>query len=178
MSQPFSLSESVSILASTPTTVRQIVETLPHDWHASNYAPSTFSPRDIISHYVHNEHTDWIPRLTSILESDSPPSFAPFVVQGHIALNEGKSVEELLDEFESERTRSLLTLEEWHLSDEQLAKIGIHPTLGNVTIQHLIATWVVHDLHHISQLCKCTARQWIDEVGPFCDYIGILKKAV
>jgi DinB superfamily len=178
MTQPFSLKHAEGILARTPGTVRQVVETLPHDWYGSNYGVGTFCPRDIVSHYVHNECTDWIPRLASVLESDTTPTFTAFVVEDHIAWNEGKSVEELLDEFESERTRSLLTLEEWHLDAAGLARVGVHPTQGEVTVQEMIATWVVHDLHHVSQLCKCAARQWTDETGSFCEYIGILHKPI
>ncbi|MFG0256854.1 MAG: DinB family protein [Phycisphaerales bacterium JB043] len=178
MPQSFSLKHAEMMLARTPGAVRWIVESLPREWHGSNYGAGTFSIRDIVSHYVHNEHTDWIPRMTSVLGSDEPPTFDAFVVEDHVAWNEGKTVSELLDEFETTRTRSLLTLEEWQLDEAALARVGIHPTLGEVTIRQLIATWVIHDLHHVSQLCKCAARQWTDESGPFCDYIGILTRSV
>jgi hypothetical protein len=166
------------MLARTPETVRRIVDSIPREWHLSNYGAGTFSIRDIVSHYVHNEETDWIPRMMSVLESDVPPTFKAFVVEDHVAWNEGRTVEELLGEFERARTSSLLTLEEWHLDEAKLARVGIHPALGEVTIQQLIATWVIHDLHHVSQLCKCAARQWTGECGPFCDYLGILKKPI
>ena len=51
---------------------------------------------------------------------------------------------------------------------------GRHPELGAVTLQQLLATWVVHDLDHVRQLAEAIAHQYADQVGPWRQYLPIL----
>jgi hypothetical protein len=55
-----------------------------------------------------------------------------------------------------------------------LDAVGTHPALGKVTLAELIATWVVHDLNHISQIVRVVAHQFEDDVGPWREYLPIL----
>ncbi len=57
-----------------------------------------------------------------------------------------------------------------------LNKTGIHPSLGEVTLRNLLATWVVHDLGHIAQIARVMAKQYRSEVGKWDhpDYMPIL----
>lgn len=50
---------------------------------------------------------------------------------------------------------NLATLAAWRVTDTQLALDGEHPEFGTVTLRQLLATWVVHDLGHISQNRPC-----------------------
>ena len=61
-------------------------------------------------------------------------------------------------------------------SETHLASEGIHPEFGAVTLKQLLSTWVVHDLGHISQIARVMAKQYKAEVGPWLEYIGILKR--
>jgi len=47
--------------------------------------------------------------------------------------------------------------------------------IGTVTPRQLLATWVVHDLNHIYQIVRVMANQYGDEVGPWIEYLSILK---
>jgi hypothetical protein len=60
------------------------------------------------------------------------------------------------------------------LKPADLSRPGQHPALGQVTLGALLATWVVHDLNHIAQICKGLAFQHRDEVGPWEAYLSIL----
>ena len=66
-------------------------------------------------------------------------------------------------------------LEGLHLSSEDLDRNGTHPELGLVSLGQLISSWVVHDLSHVSQIARVTAKQYSQEVGPWRAYLSILK---
>ena len=61
-------------------------------------------------------------------------------------------------------SRKLLRLQ---ITPEQLSLTGEHPELGEVTLEQLLATWVVHDLNHIRQIVTYMAKIYDDEVGPW-----------
>jgi hypothetical protein len=61
------------------------------------------------------------------------------------------------------------------LSDDRLDLKGMHPELGEVTLGQLLATWVVHDLNHIWQISKILAKKYDAEVGPWKEYLSVLK---
>jgi len=82
---------------------------------------------------------------------------------------------ELLDTFETMRGDNLRSLKEMNLTPLDLRKTGQHPSLGQVTLEQLLATWVVHDLTHIVQISRTMASQYRDAVGPWRDYLSVLK---
>jgi hypothetical protein len=53
---------------------------------------------------------------------------------------------------------------------------GSHPAFGEVKVRELLATWVVHDLTHISQIVRVMAERYREDVGPWKEYLSILKK--
>jgi len=81
----------------------------------------------------------------------------------------------LIDEFARLRFENIEKLKSWNLSDEQLQSKGMHPELGKVTLSQLLATWVIHDLTHIRQIAVNMAQNYKDEVGPWVEYLSILK---
>lgn len=52
----------------------------------------------------------------------------------------------------------------WNLTPEKLALRGMHPNLGEVTLEQLLSTWVVHDLGHIRQIVVYMAKRYDDAV--------------
>jgi len=53
---------------------------------------------------------------------------------------------------------------------------GYHPDFGEVKIRELLSTWVVHDLTHIAQIVRIMANRYRTDVGPWNEYLGIIKK--
>jgi hypothetical protein len=49
---------------------------------------------------------------------------------------------------------------------DRLPRRGRHPEFGVVTMGQHLATWVAHDLGHISQVVRVMARQYSQAVGP------------
>ena len=62
------------------------------------------------------------------------------------------------------------------VSDADLDKRGLHPSLGQVTLRELLATWAVHDLDHIAQIYAGMAASRDADVGPWKEYLGILLR--
>jgi DinB superfamily len=90
----------------------------------------------------------------------------------------GRSLDDLLDAFASLRRDSVDRLGALHLTDADLDRHGRHPEFGIVTLRQHLATWVAHDLSHISQIVRVMARQYADAVGPWRAYLSILKSGM
>jgi DinB family protein len=170
----FDIDKAIAVLARTPATLRTLLKDLPRDWVETNEGPSTWSPYDVIGHLIHGERTDWIARAKIILEHGESRPFDPFDRLAQFEESDGKTFEELLEEFAAARERSLATLREMKISAADFEKTGRHPALGRVTLKELLATWVAHDLDHIAQVARTMAKQYASEVGPWQAYISIL----
>jgi len=73
----FSLSEAVSILQRTPSTLRALLSGLSENWTHQNEGVETWSPFDVVGHLIHGERTDWVVR-TKIILSDQNNNFEVF----------------------------------------------------------------------------------------------------
>lgn len=168
------LPDIIVILRNTPATLRALLADLDSKWIVKNYGPETFCPFDVVGHLIHAERTDWIPRARMILDHGDSRAFEPFDRYAMYETSKGKTIGALLDEFELARRASVAALEALNLTEADLDRRGTHPALGPVTLGQLLATWPVHDLNHIHQICKCMAWQYRDEIGPWRAYVGVL----
>lgn len=170
----FSLTHSIEVLTASPATVKAMLDGLSNDWIASN-SRDDWGPFDVVGHLIHAEQTTWIPRARVIVEQNGDRMFPPFDRAGHYESVKGKSLHDLLDEFEEDRAASLEVLRSWNLSEEHFGLTGLHPEFGEVTLGQLIATWTVHDLTHIRQITISMAKRYETAVGPWKEYLSILK---
>ncbi|MEK7537526.1 MAG: DinB family protein, partial [Patescibacteria group bacterium] len=74
------------------------------------------------------------------------------------AASKGGPLVDLHDTFDRCRTESLNRLAALGLTDADLSRHGRHPEFGVVTLEQHLATWVAHDLGHISQVVRVMAR--------------------
>jgi hypothetical protein len=174
MNAPF-LEECVSVLTRTPATLDALLRDLPEAWTATTEGPGTWSPYDVIGHLIHGERTDWMPRLAIILEHGSLRPFSSFDRDAQFTNSHGKSLTTLLDEFSVLRRDNLARLRALNLEPEQLELKGTHPELGEVTARQLLATWTAHDLAHILQVSRVMAKRYKHEVGPWAEYLSVMK---
>ncbi len=172
----FEINEAISILERTPRVLRGLLEDLSDEWTLENEGENTWSPYDVVGHLIHGEKTDWIARAEIILGIDQNKKFKPFDRFAQFESSRGKSLNQLLDEFVKLRIDNLNKLRLMDLSAENLVLEGIHPELGVANLKQLLSTWVTHDLGHISQITRVMAKQYKSEVGPWLEYLGILKK--
>jgi hypothetical protein len=54
--------------------------------------------------------------------------------------------------------------------------VKVHPTFGEITLEQLIATWIVHNLNHLSQISRVMAKQYKEEVEPWIEFLNILRQ--
>jgi hypothetical protein len=170
----FDLDRSIEVLSRTPATLRSLLEGVDDAWTRGTEGPETFSPFDVVGHLIDGEETDWIARARIILAQGSSTRFEPYDRFRHRKRNVGRSLASLLDEFATLRVRNLDLLRSWKLTASQLDLPGEHPRLGPVTLRHLLATWVVHDLGHIAQTARVMAKQYAAQVGPWTAFLPVL----
>jgi hypothetical protein len=171
----FSLSEAIALLTRTPAVLNTLLRGLPDIWARSNEGKDSWSAFDIVGHLIVADRTDWMPRVRTILEHDESQPFDPFDRFAQMKESEGKSLEQLLDDFGHVRSESLAALQVLNLQSADLARRGTHPALGPVTLSELLATWAVHDLTHLHQLSRVMAYQYREAVGPWSAFLGVLK---
>jgi hypothetical protein len=176
-STEFSLTDTIALLSRTPATLDALLRGMPDVWARSNEGEDTWSAFDIVGHLVSGERNDWMPRLRILLENGETRPFDPFDRFAQTRESQGKSLEQLLDEFAGLRTENLVALQALELQAEDSSRRGKHPSLGTVTLSELLATWAVHDLTHLHQLSRVMAYQYRDTVGPWSAYLGVLKCA-
>jgi hypothetical protein len=172
----FDLPAGIAVLEHTPRVLRALLADLPPAWTDATEGPETWSPYVILGHLVHGERTDWIPRAQLILAQGPQRRFPPFDRFAQLRESQGKSLAELLDEFERLRAESLATLAGWRLDDTQLDLEGEHPEFGPVTLRQLLATWVAHDLGHLAQTARVMAKQYREAVGPWRAYLPVMDR--
>ena len=171
----FEISASLEILKRTPHTLDDLLRGLSPEWLTKNEGGESWSPYDIVGHLVHGEHTDWLSRTRRILEDGEARAFEKFDRTAMFAESEGKSIDQLLDEFAELRRANIVAIEELRLKSTDYGRTGIHPAFGRVTLAQLLSTWTVHDLSHIAQICRVMAKQYTGAVGPWIEYLPILQ---
>lgn len=172
----FQLEQATEVLRRTPATLNSLLRHLPEEWVFATEGPESWSPFDIVGHLIHGEESDWIPRAKIILEHGEARPFEPFDRFAMFEKSRGKSLGELLDRFELLRAESLKELEGMNLTPEALARRGLHPELGAVTLGQLLSTWVVHDLGHVGQVVRVMAKQYGEAVGAWQAYLPVLRR--
>jgi DinB superfamily len=171
----YSAAKSIEILDRTPAVLAILLAGVSDDWVMNNEGPETFSPYDVLGHLIHGEKTDWVVRAKMILEFGNTKTFERWDRFAQYEESKGKSLQQLLHEFDAIRKENMLWFKTLHLTETDLDKKGMHPVLGEVTLRNLLATWVVHDLTHIAQVTRVMAKQYKDQMGPWPEFFRILS---
>ena len=171
------MDEAVAILSRTPATLNALLRDLPDGWIVAHEGGDSWSPFDVIGHLIHGERTDWLQRIRIILEHGETREFDKFDRSAQFTESRGCTLAELLDEFASLRQANLRALDALHITHADLDRRGRHPALGVVTLRHLLATWVAHDLDHVMQISRVLATQYSEEVGPWRAYLRVISGA-
>jgi hypothetical protein len=167
--------QAIEILERTPAVLKTLLFNLSDEWVMNNEGPETFSPYDVMGHLIHGEKTDWVVRAKIILEHGTSVPFTPWDRFAQYEESKGKTLLQLLNEFEKVRNENMIWFKGKNLAETDLDKKGMHPTLGAVTLRNLLSTWVVHDLTHIAQITRVMAKQYKEEMGPWPEFFRVLS---
>jgi len=169
----FTLEQGQEVLLRTPEALRAMLSGLSDGWIQGNEGPGTWSTWQTLGHMTYIEEVDWIDRTKVILEHADSRPFDPVDREAGFTKFAGWSVDRLLDRFAEVRAANIEELGLMVEADD-LARPGLHPTLGRVTLGQLLATWVVHDLNHTGQIVKAMAKQYREAVGPWREFLAIV----
>ena len=169
------IAETTALLARTPEVLRALLIGLPEAWTDTPDVADGWRPRDVVGHLISGEQTDWMVRTRRILEHGTSLPFEPFERFAMLERDAGVPLDDLVQRFAALRAANLATLGEL-VTDADLDRRGLHPSLGEVTLWQLLATWAVHDLDHIGQIHAGLAGSHDAEVGPWKAYLGILLR--
>jgi hypothetical protein len=169
------LDETKHLLERTPRVLSELLRGLPERWVQGTDTPDGWQPRDVVGHLITAEIDDWIPRAKRILEDGTTKPFESFDRFAMLDRDQGVPLDDLLDRFAELRAQSLAALDEL-VSDADLERVGLHPSLGQVTLRNLLATWAIHDLDHTSQVFAGMSAAYDETVGPWKSYLGILLR--
>jgi hypothetical protein len=170
----FDLPNTIALLSHAPATFNALLRNLPDAFTLSNEGDNTWTPTAVVAHLIHGERTDWMVRAHLILQSREAQPFQPVDRSAHLRMAHEKSLPDLLDEFAQLRAENLSDLRTLHLQPADLARRGIHPSFGPVTLAQLLATWATHDLTHLHQITRILAHQYREAVGPWSKFLGVL----
>ena len=173
----FELTTAIPVLERTPATLEALLVGLPADWTEVNEGSDSWTVHEIVAHLIHAEHDDWVPRARHLLQWGASRAFAPFDRTFGFEAARARPLAELVREFARCRAESLDALASLRLTSADLAREGRHPEFGVVTLGLHLATWVAHDLTHVSQIVRVMGVQYRDAVGPWSRYLRIMRGA-
>jgi hypothetical protein len=170
----FILDQARSSLGKTPSILTQLVDGVPADWLAARPAEGEWTAHQVTCHLAYVEETDWITRARMIRDVGPMRSFPPVDHGDQTERYAGLSTAGVASRFGELRDENLAELDRMQLDDADLDLRGLHPILGVVTMRQLLSTWVVHDHNHVAQLQGALSAYYVDDVGPWRSFLGIL----
>lgn len=168
--------QTIEILERTPSVLLSLLSGVSKSWVHGHYGEGTWSAFEVVGHLIVAEKDDWMPRVKRIMEHGESVPFEPFAHDATVTGEENVEIELLLHEFQALRKKNLQELQAMNLSSSDLKRTGLHPALGRVSLEQLLSTWAVHDLHHTRQACLAMAWQYREDVGPWRAYLNTLHR--
>lgn len=167
----FELQDGIAVLERTPGTLHEWLSGLPSDWLNYREAADAWSPLMVVGHLTHLEEVDWMDRVRRIVRGEGP--FEPIDREAGFPRFTEWSVGALLERFANLRQDNLVELSAI-VPSGPLTQEGVHPDFGVVTLEQLLATWVVHDCNHLGQIIKTMAKGYRKAIGPWRQYLPIV----
>jgi len=162
---PLSPNEIAPLLAATVATLRAEVRALGREaiWRP---APSDWSVSECVGHLFEADERGFAGRIRTILGADRPAlaDWDPPAVAAARHDDEADPIE-LVEAFAARRSAGIALVRA--LSEADLVRVGIHPSIGPLRVDELLAEWVHHDRSHVRQALAVTqARAWLQMGAP------------
>jgi uncharacterized damage-inducible protein DinB len=133
----------------TPTTLRRLIDCVPHERYGEAVAPDRFSLTEMVAHLADWEDV-FLDRMR--LAHEAPGSPVELHDEGERAIEKHYSTRDLqheLDVFENRRRDTVDFLNT--LAPADWKKTFQHPERGPLTIQDQVTMLLGHDLYHLEQ---------------------------
>ncbi|MBW3566000.1 MAG: DinB family protein [Acidobacteria bacterium] len=168
------IDRAVRRLAATGSAIQQICRDLTPDEARFRESGEKWSILEIVNHLLDEEILDFRARLQStIFRPDVPwPRIDPpgWAIEKDY---QSRDLAESLVSLAAERASSLEFLPT--VSEDELATVHHHPTLGEITAGDLLHSWVAHDLLHLRQIARVRYRMLEADAAPYrAEYAGPL----
>lgn len=127
-------------------------------------APDRFSVAEVLAHLAHSEGHCYRLRIDRFL-SEVRPTLEPDEARMHLHLYRNADPDEAFRRFEAERDANVRYLR--GLDSEIGRRVALHKEAGEITLNHMLHEWALHDLGHVRQIAELVrARRYLDGAGP------------
>jgi hypothetical protein len=151
--------EIAPLLAASVATMRAEVRAL-GDGARWQPAPGEWSVNECIGHLIEADRRGFAGRIREILSGDEVvlTRWDPPVVAAARHDNDVDPLE-LVEAFAAQRSEAIALVRSLSVAD--LARVGIHPEIGPLRLDEVLAEWPHHDRSHVRQALAVTqARVW------------------
>lgn len=125
-------------------------------------AEGEWCANEVLGHLIEADKRGFASRIRTVIAEDRP-TFVKWDQPAVAAERRDhlRDASELIQEFMSARETDLAFMAE--LDPAVMARVGIHPTVGELSVGDLLNEWVHHDREHLAQMLAVTQSQ----VRPF-----------
>jgi hypothetical protein len=147
--------DPVTVMRQTPTVIEHLLTAVPRKMTTIPEAAGKWSIRDVIQHLADSELVGGF-RLRLVLAQERPPltGYDQDLWADRLRYRD-VAVHDALQQFEVLRRANLRLWE--NLTDEDLARVGLHSERGEESLGHLRSLYAAHDLLHVRQLQRVRA---------------------
>jgi hypothetical protein len=141
--------------ASRQAVVAEMAALGPHA--AERLIEGEWCANEVVGHLIEAERRGFAGRIRTMIAEDRPR--LQTWVQSAVAAarhDDERRPADLVAELNVLRDDSLVLLRS--LGPATLARVGVHPQVGDVTVSDILHEWVHHDREHVAQLIALTRR--------------------
>ena len=153
---------------------KDILDGIEKDIYEWKPAPGKWSILEILGHLYDEEREDFRARVKHTLENPELP-LSPIDPVGWVTARNyaGEDYQNALQKFLAERDMSIKWLNT--LADVKWSNVHKHPTLGDLSAEMFLTSWLAHDYLHIKQITKIKYDYLKEVSGNKVGYAGEWK---
>jgi len=135
------------------------------------YAGEKWNLLDVACHLLDEEREDFRPRVKHILEQPREPMKSIDPAGWVNSRNyQGQDLQKIMEQWRHERLESVRWLKS--LGEVPWKNIHLHPSLGEISAERMLASWLEHDFLHMRQVLKIKHHFLLAESGMDLSYAG------
>ena len=149
---------AAALLAVVPDTLAAEVRALGRDGARWRPEPAAWSVSEVVGHLIEAERRGFAGRIREILRADDP-ELRTWDQDAVAATRDDRAADPvaLVTELRTMRIDGVALVRS--LSPADLARAGVHPKVGVLRVDELVAEWVHHDRAHLRQALE-VAQAW------------------